>query len=172
MITIIGISGKKGSGKDEVLKCIQLRFPQVQRIAFADKVKEEVSMACGITVQFIEENKQQFRTILQWWGTDFRRNFKGANYWLIEWKIKLNKCDKHAVVVCPDVRFPNELETIRSLGGHVWRVDRNKSEGTDNHPSECALDTYKDFDRHIKNHESLKRLQVEVDLALEMSGLL
>lgn len=171
MIIVIGISGKKGSGKDEVFKRIQHHFPLAQRIAFADSLKEEVARALCKTTKWVEEHKTECRTILQWWGTDYRRAFNGQDYWIEQW---LRKCKESTapVIVAPDVRFENEANTIHEIGGHVWRVNRNNLTTTDIHPSECALDVYNKFDRTIDNDWTIERLGLEVDLALEMSGLL
>src|SRR6185369_9164711 len=111
MLTVIGISGKKQSGKDTLAKHIaNLSTLPVTRLAFADALKEEVAKACGVAVQFVELNKEDFRPMLQWWGTDFRRKFNGDNYWVNKLLLKLNEYgnDKPEIVVIPDVRFQSE----------------------------------------------------------------
>lgn len=171
MITIIGISGRKGSGKDAILDCVRVHFPDVQRIAFADALKEEVCQKYMVKLEYLEQHKDNFRLILQGHGTDYRRKLFGDDYWIQRWLQRVNQSEA-SLIVCPDVRFVNEVEIVKKLNGHLWRVERPDLPATDNHMSECALDIYGGFDRHIKNDKSLKRLQIEVDLALEMSGLL
>ena len=66
---IIGISGKKRSGKDTIFKLIkELNGILPLRAAFGDQIKEEVADITGVDVDHIEENKEHFRQMLQWWG--------------------------------------------------------------------------------------------------------
>jgi hypothetical protein len=39
-------------------------------------------------------------------------------------------------VVVTDVRFPNEVDAIRALGGKVIRINRGSAELSDGHASE------------------------------------
>ena len=78
---IIGISGKKRSGKDTVYQLIRKDIAYrgnvfIARAAFGDDIKEEVAKATGKSLAHIEENKERFRPILQWWGADFRRHYE------------------------------------------------------------------------------------------------
>lgn len=53
-----------------------------------------------------------------------------------------------AVAVVTDVRFPNELDMIRAMGGEAWKVERRHADGSPfvdpsrpaTHESETALD--------------------------------
>lgn len=175
-MTLIGISGKKGSGKDAVCDVIRSRLPNVKRIAFADALKNEVCQAMLVSREYMEQHKSHFRLILQGWGTDYRRQMHGEDYWLRKFQYELYdicKSGDDVTVVTPDVRFVNEARLIHELGGYVFHVERpNHSEGTDDHLSENELNKFTDFDRHIKNNGSLKQLDIEVMLALDMCGLL
>lgn len=169
-MVIIGISGKKQSGKDEVCKHILEHFPDsAVRIAFADALKLEVAIALVKPLAYIDEHKDNLRLILQGWGTDYRRKLHGEDYWVRQW-LRTVKNSSHKVIVCPDVRFINEADTIKKMGGYVIRVDRKSVDTSDTHPSETALDNYT-FDHIIDNNATIKRLQVNVDVALEMLGL-
>ena len=161
---LIGISGKKQSGKDEVCKMIsELAVQPVQRLAFADALKEEVAKACGVTVAHIELNKTQFRPVLQWWGTDFRRA-SNDKYWLDEWVKRGVNRPSDTILVAPDVRFKNEADLVRWLGGILIRVER-KTTQHDSHLSETALDEYK-FDYTITNDSTLNNLRHDVQRLL------
>lgn len=179
---IIGISGKKRSGKDEVCNAITKLYPlgSVYRVAFADALKEEVlnalmfcEMPCVIsnrfTLQMLENNKELFRPILQWWGTDFRRKMCSDSYWLNKWMKRVAKLPDNSVVICPDVRFDNERATIENNGGHMIRIKRvsydkvngNVIDDTDTHASECDLDG-QTFPITILNDSSLVALELKV----------
>lgn len=153
---VIGLSGKKRAGKD--FACAAMRSKgwedgiDVHRLAFADALKQELADACGVDVQFIEENKDAFRLGLQWWGTQWRRGLCRQEYWLDKASEALAKTGSPVVVV-PDVRFPNEAQWIKSNGGVLVRINRTSGlrPAEDAHESETALDNYESFDFVFEN---------------------
>ncbi len=152
---IVGLSGKKRAGKDFACGVMRSRGWEdaidVHRLAFADALKAELAAACGVTVQFIEENKDAFRTGLQWFGTEFRRELFGDDYWLVKASSALEEIHSPVVVV-PDVRFTNEAEWVKSYGGVMVRINRTAGllPVEDTHASETDLDDY-DFDYVLEN---------------------
>jgi len=163
MITIIGISGKKQAGKDTLCSFIlQQANCNGIRIAFADALKEEVAKACGVTVEFINQNKELFRPILQWWGTDFRRKLNGESYWVDKAIFKVNDAVKSGknLIIIPDVRFLSEAVTLLDFGAHVVRISR-PTQVCDNHASETELDSFKSFHHIILNTGSVDDLKAE-----------
>lgn len=139
---LIGITGKKHSGKTTVAGMIDLYRRDVYIINFADELKREVSTATGVSVQEIDKNKDKFRSLLQWWGTEFRREMCRPDYWVTKWVIKVYEmAEKHpaCTIVCADVRFKNEMQAIVNMGGEVWRVKRVTE--YDKHKSETDLDS-------------------------------
>lgn len=157
---ILGISGYKKSGKDSVAKILMnhLQPKHTVRIGFADALKEEIAVAIKQPVSYIEEHKDNFRLILQGWGSDFRRNLHGNDYWVEKWLHKLNglPSSTYAVLV-PDVRFPNEAKTILKVGGTIWRVTRN-GVMSDGHESEEQINNLP-FARQIENTWTLEALE-------------
>lgn len=167
---LIGISGKKQSGKDAVCEHLMKRFPSSERIAFADACKDEVCAMYRITRSYLEEHKSSFRLILQGHGTDYRRRMCGENYWIEQWLKKVSK-SLADVVIASDVRFENEARMIHDCGGFLWQVNRPLMEYDDRHCSETELDGYDKFDRVIPNDRLLTHLYQEVDMAIDMFGL-
>lgn len=56
-----------------------------------------------------------------------------------------------------DVRFPNEAKAIKDRGGILVRINRVELfPSDDQHPTETALDNYKDFDYTIYNDSDLE----------------
>lgn len=163
MTHIIGISGKKQAGKDELCKAL-LKHAAVRgiRIAFADAVKEEVAKACGVTVTFVNTNKERFRPILQWWGTDFRRYYAGDNYWVEKAFEKITNAAMlgHKLIVIPDVRFISEADPLLNGGAYLVRVSR-PLQVEDTHISEIELDAYPDFHSVVLNRGTISDLEVE-----------
>lgn len=152
---ILGITGQKQSGKDTAADFVEnaARGWEVVRIGFADALKEEVCKACNIELDFLEANKDKFRTLLQWWGTDFRRNMYGQDYWLKQWMARAVASRAHLVIV-PDVRFKNEAELLRQFGAKIFRVVRYGLPD-DQHQSETELNTL-EVDEVITNNDSLE----------------
>lgn len=167
---LIGLAGKKKTGKDTVCKFIQeILSPKiVKRIAFADALKGEVSRACiavggpVVSLEYIEEHKDNFRLILQGWGTDFRRNLCDQYYWINKVSDAINKLDSTVyAIIIPDVRFMNEAKWIHSNGGRVIHVSR-RTGLVDLHPSETELtDDNFPYDFYISNESSLNELKLK-----------
>jgi hypothetical protein len=63
------------------------------------------------------------RKILQFYGTElFRENFHN-DIWILSLEYRLQAQPKNSFVIT-DVRFPNEIETIRRMGGKIVLVKR------------------------------------------------
>lgn len=152
---IIGLSGKKNSGKDEFYnQCATFITSPICKIAFADALKEEVARACGVTVPHVELNKSIFRPMFAWWGTDFRRKQSGDDYWIKKVVEKLVALPNDMTVFITDCRFPNETKTVSDCFGVTIRIERESANVGDQHPSEIALDNY-DFDYTVINDGSI-----------------
>ncbi|WPG35161.1 hypothetical protein [Variovorax sp. EBFNA2] len=65
------------------------------------------------------------RQILQWWGTEYRRATH-SHYWarLLLKRLANYIRDGEKRFVITDCRFRNEADTVRFLGGHIWKVTR------------------------------------------------
>lgn len=169
-IHLIGITGKKRHGKDSVCDAIQALRPESYRFAFADALKREVAAACGVTVEYINEHKDNFRLILQGWGTDFRRGLFGNDYWIRQAESALlnnRKVEAKPVLwIATDVRFPNEAEMILRNGGKLIRVERPGVTSNDQHASETAMDDFPVAATVINDH-TLKTLATRVSIILD-----
>lgn len=84
------------------------------------------------------------RNLLQWWGTEVARRHN-PDYWADLWLYKVRSSPIYNIILVDDVRFPNEVETIRNkvgIGG-VYRIAPYV--GWDKHcehESETALDDW------------------------------
>lgn len=169
---IIGIAGKKGSGKDTLGQHLINKYG-FMRYAFGDPVKE----ICRILFDFNNEQlygglKEEIdlrygikpRETFQKIGTDFGREYFqnlfpgfGNNLWVDIFKRKYQGQN----VVITDVRFQNEVDAIHELGGKVFLINNNRVLN-DEHLSE-RIDIKSDFvienngslDEFYQNFESL-----------------
>ncbi len=99
------------------------------------------------------------RRILQWWGTEYRRA-QDHDYWTKAWERKLSEYDLDTVhILVDDVRFINELNTIKKHGGAFIKIERPGFNGANNHSSENSLDGYDDWNLVICNDGSLEEFQ-------------
>lgn len=171
---IIGFVGKKKSGKDTALALLRELYPHQHfvRCAFADELKKEIARACGVTVEYIDQHKEVFRTILQWWGTEWRRRHSGNdNYWIDVWEKKVNyilMVNPDSIIVTTDVRFLNEAKCIKDCGGKlIFILPEGKEMPVDSHSSETELQEIVP-DAYVRNDfkAGLSVLRAELSAAL------
>lgn len=109
------------------------------------------------------------RWTMQHWGTDYRRNQR-QDYWVNkarEWAHSLQRNAPNCRIVITDVRFADEAELVRQLGGQLWQITRPDLDGIDGgHISEVSGSEFKP-DVVINNSRSVKHLQARVLEALE-----
>ena len=74
------------------------------------------------------------RHAMQTLGTEWGRQHIGPGFWVEAWRATM-PADVGAIVV-DDVRFPNEAETIRDMGGIMIRIDRTAAARDVKHASE------------------------------------
>jgi hypothetical protein len=98
-----------------------------------------------------------YRKLLQLWGTEYRRK-QDPDYWVKRLESKLAGLEK---AVIDDVRFPNEVELIKRLGGKVIRIDRPQL-AESSHESELILDDFDGWDDVIVNDGTLGELKEKV----------
>jgi hypothetical protein len=116
--------------------------------------------------------------LLQWWGTEYRRNNFGENYWVD--KMFASIPANLDIALVSDVRFPNEGDGVKQRGGYCVNVQRLREDGSQyfssdrpvDHPSETALDGYNwDFKLvNSANHSALLAEQA-ITLAEYLRGL-
>ena len=192
---IIGICGLIGSGKGTVADV--LVDQGFTKVSFADKLKDGVSTIFGWDRNLLEgdtdesrqwrEQRDDFwsaetemevtpRLVLQLFGTDCLRNGFHDGVWVS--LLKKHMLDNPGNYVIPDVRFRNEQNMIRELGGQVWRVQRGDipewygcaildnttgsdlMEEYDVHPSEYKwIDMNNKFDVTLYNEGTIEDLQ-------------
>ena len=119
-----------------------------------------------------------FRVLLQVWGSEFRRNLCGERYWLKKMETIIEASREHYdVLFVTDVRFANEADLIKGLGGKIIRVTRRVDvydtypNGVDEHSSEVALDSYPDYDYVLDNDKTRDMLKDAVSKMLHTLGL-
>ena len=129
---IIGIAGPAQSGKStlagEFRRLVMFRGKKYREQPFAGPLKRMLA-SVGVDVSDPSKNvpvpfldgRITPRIMMQTLGTEWGRSLT-PKLWLKVWQHEL---DDTANVVCvPDIRFDNEAELIRSLGGTIVHIVR------------------------------------------------
>ena len=140
---IVGVCGFQGSCKDTVADYL-VNVHGFRRISFAGTLKDAVSAIFGWDRELLEGRTKESRDwrekvdkwwanklnmphltprwVLQYWGTEVARKAFHDNIWIhsVEYKL-VNISDN---VVISDVRFPNEIKSIKDAGGMIIRTHR------------------------------------------------
>lgn len=151
-LTLIGISGKAGTGKDYLFETF-LRPLGFYATALADPLKE-IAIAQGLCSyeEAFHTKPPHVRETLQTLGTEGWRNQYGADVWcrftLVRMRRMAERTGQTRFAVT-DVRFLNEVRFIQQNGGVVYRIfapDRAAAHGLTEeqrqHRSETDLDLW------------------------------
>lgn len=129
---LIGIAGPAQSGKStlagEFRRLVKFRGRKYAEKPFAGPLKRMLA-SIGVDVSDLSKNVPvpfldgsiTPRIMMQTLGTEWGRSLL-PNLWLRVWQHELD--DGANVVTVPDVRFDNEAELIRSMGGTIVHVTR------------------------------------------------
>lgn len=172
---ILGLGGYKESGKDAFAEALPseewtvlgMSSPLLDAsrainpyLRDVDLTVQEWERACGGNYTTMKAKSADYRGLLQRMGTDFGRNMVDENIWVniaID-SIKRELANGKSAVVT-GMRFPNELEAIRNLGGRLGWVERDGVKApSDLHVSESSV-SVDDFDFIIENNSTLEDLQ-------------
>ena len=160
---LIGLTGRMGSGKDAVAAHL-VEHHDFTRFAFADILKE---LARDIGWDGAKDEKG--RRLLQDLGHGVRQHL-GDDSWVKAldraiWRV----CNPYTSrIAVSDVRYPNEVEWVRSYGGLLVRVDRpgvNRSGPEHAHPTEASIDRFQ-VDAVLTNDSTLGALYEKVETLL------
>lgn len=143
---LIGITGRKGSGKDTAAAILTEKFG-FRRLSFADPLRVVLKTLFNLTDEEMSNRvlKEQYldrypyespREILQKVGTECMRSVY-PDVWIEAFRRESTEGD----IVCADVRFMNEALHIRSRGGVIIKIDADERLGpsNDGHSSETEL---------------------------------
>lgn len=174
-ITCIGLAGWARSGKDTVADYL-VESHGYTKMSFAAPMKEAMyrlnpritvneiantALRVGIDVygwDGIKERSPDVRGLLQRFGTEVGREMFGNDFWVTA---AIKEIPDGAKAVFSDVRYPNEADAVRKLGGKVWRVSRPGVGPANDHESEHALNDYK-FDQVVENSGTIDGLSSQV----------
>lgn len=133
---LIGLTGLAGSGKSVVANVLTNDFG-FERVKFADPLKNmlrtlmrdmgyceddvERHVEGDLKETEIPEISVTMRHLMVTLGTEWGRDAVRPDLWTRLWAARASMSTN---VVADDVRFPNEVDLIRSAGGTIWRLER------------------------------------------------
>lgn len=193
MIKLIGISGKKGTGKNVVADLIKEKVSVDYDLrAYADKLKDMASVMLGVSVEDL--NSQEFKkTPLpdQWGlGEEFYDNATDIDKMLYSHLVDNTLTPRDVLQMLGDnTRGIHPNVWVNSMFSKWKESDQwivtdvrfpnefeaikerggimirvnRKTNSNDYHPSEISLDNYKEFDHTIGNNGTMKQLNIAVD---------
>lgn len=179
-MVIIGLAGRKGSGKSTVANwlCAQHGFDE---IALADPIKDALHAMLepiGVRRAWFDDPAQKEtvldefgvtpRRMMQTLGTEWGRDMIHEDLWITiaEARIAgLRGSGFAPAIVVSDIRRSNEAAWIRRMGGKVWCIDKLLSGARDPHISEIGLAGHQ-YDEVILNMGRLEDLYGKVDALL------
>ena len=180
-ITIVGVSGWARSGKDTIADHL-VKDHGYTKFSFATPMREALyrlnpkitvnelqstPARIGVDVygwEGLKERSPDVRGLLQRLGTEVGREMFGEDFWV---NYALNSIPDGTKAVIADVRYPNEADAIKKLGGKVFRVRRNGVVAANEHASESALNDY-EFDSVIDNNADIHSLQSIVNWTIKL----
>lgn len=182
---LIGITGKAGAGKDTIADYLVKHFGYT-RYGLADPLKKLLMKRFGINEAYINNRTTKeaahpafgygelidgvpryysLREWMQWLGTEASRELHGEDCW-----INIMEREWHAInatnettfgelqrMVIPDLRYDNEADRIRKLGGTIIAVVRPGVAPVATHKSEDGVNS-RLIDQTIINDSDINTL--------------
>lgn len=175
---LITFSGGLGCGKSTAIKEIQ-NWAKGRRVVLVKFAQPLYDMQEFIYDRIAAVHKRpdgfvKDRKLLQWIGTDWGRE-KNVNLWVELWKaeVKAYLSLPDTIVVCDDVRFDNEAETVRAMGGIVIKLQRDTAAqhavggvGIKGHASESGIDPQL-VEYILENNGSLEEFEDSLSFLFE-----
>lgn len=181
--------------KVSMMRALGFERSEADLIALADSLK----VTSRIAVEYHEPDEIDLpefprlhelsgRQLLQWYGTEGGRNTFGESFWIdqvlpnpaailqggVEEQIEHQLEQRYPgvpVLAITDIRFDNEAQRVKDVGGVVWEVVRPQlvDSSADVHASEQGVDPAL-IDTVIINDADLDTLEWRVLQALELLG--
>jgi hypothetical protein len=126
---IIGVGGLARAGKDTFVSIARSVFEKngynTFKFAFADLMKKEIEIVLKNNNFPIDiynctgEEKERLRPLMVWWGCARRQYSTQGLYWVNHVNKLISKLpeDERTVIFISDVRFQNEANWLKDVGG-------------------------------------------------------
>lgn len=171
---LIGLTGAAGSGKDTAADYLVSQHAW-RKVLFAQPLKDGLCAMFGWSPEQLLDREwketplpdigKSPRQLMQTLGTEWGREQVHPELWLLLARTAIeNKMQYRNVIVC-DVRFDNEADIIRSMGGTVVHISRSGIAGVAPHVSESGI-TMLPMDIRLTNNGGIAQLHAAIDCLL------
>jgi hypothetical protein len=127
-----------------------LGYSRDKSISLAWVDKESVVPEIGLSSRYIQQTL----------GTEWGRTLVDSEIWVTSLKIRAKRFDR---IVVDDVRFENEANAIKEMGGEMWFIRRPSVMINSDHASDGALDKWTGFDHFIQNDGTLHEFREKIN---------
>ena len=172
---IIGLVGNKRVGKDTCADylCYTHNF---KKYSFATYLKESLKILFDWDDNsFNDDNKEKIdeywsctpRYMCQELGS-FLRNIN-INFHIkrLDKDIQKHLLNRKENIIFSDIRYQNELDYVKSLGGIIIKIDRNTIlNNYSNHESETSIQYLNNIDHYIDNNSTKQELYNKIKTIL------
>jgi hypothetical protein len=162
-------------GKDTAADVLVAKHGFVRR-KFAQPIKEACSMLFQVSEnhfegpekeEVVEKHGLSPRQMMQIVGTDMFRGMVDADFWLRHFKDWCARQPDDSRIVVTDLRFQNEIDAVKELGGLVVRITRSNGNGrhclADKHVTEVGIAHLEGGDVHLENDSCVSSLWDKVE---------
>ena len=170
---LVALCGAAGSGKTAAADYLIEHYGYC-RFKFAGPLKDMLR-AIGLTHSEIEGHAKESKSatlcgrtpryVMQTLGTEWGRNLVGPDLWVNLWQQRVTALaaeNPDARIIVDDMRFPNELDAVKQLGGTRIMLHRATAQvKAGDHVSESSLPVDNDM-RIIINDGDLAQLHHSV----------
>lgn len=196
-MSVIGLCGCKGSGKDTVAEILSID-KNYHPVSFASTVKDVVSIVFNYDRNMLDgttiESRLWREEVDHWWanklnienftprlsltliGTDVMREYISKDIWILNLNRKVDKLlAEGKKVIITDIRYSNEFNMVKDImGGKVYRVLRDTHYWFDmglkaSQGNAKAIQYMKDNDIHESEWDYFKEL-VNIDGTIDNTG--
>jgi hypothetical protein len=172
-VSLVGFAGPMGCGKstaiEELRKEAGLHGRPVVLVKFAqplydiqEYIYQRISSVILRGTGFTKDRK-----LLQWIGTEWGRGMD-ESLWIKLWAKEVDRIQneyRDPIIVCDDVRFDNEAEMFKNLGGVIIQIRTTRNgeridtkAGIANHASEAGVSA-RFISQVVDNNDTLRQYQ-------------
>lgn len=167
---LIALTGSAISGKGIVSRRLvwQHGFAASR---FAEPIKRMLATGLGLSQEQLDGREKQEpmpefggmtpRHLMQTLGYEWGRRMVHSDLWVDLWRQSVNCAG--GLIVVDDLRFPNEAQAVREMGGTVWRIIRPGIPVMDHASERCMAEIAVDLT--LTNGGSIADLERLVDAA-------
>jgi len=175
---IIGLISYKRSGKDTFADHIVKNYGYT-KYSYAGPLKKACEVMFCLSEEQLDGNLKEVidprfgispRQMFQFVGTEVMRELFPTisenytvkeSFWIHRFKIWYKDSNVKNLVVS-DVRFPDEAQTIKDMGGILIKINNPHINNSDNHQSEKNIDELQ-YDHLIQNDSTLEDYYNNID---------